>query len=212
MLTKNSCILFTGDSITDCGRDRQNKDSAGHGYVNLIKSHLMFMQPESNFAVHNTGISGNRIVDLYARLKEDCYNIQPTPNVVSILIGINDVWHEYANNQGVEAEKFWRMYDIMLGEIDGRLPGVKLVMMEPFVLGGGLPIGDYGAWREELAIRQSIIKNLAEEYSAVYIPLQSLFDAACYNAPDIYWLYDGIHPTAAGHALIADAWQKAVLK
>ena len=198
MLTKDNVLLFLGDSIT-----------AGDSYVALLKARLLFENPDKNLTIHNRGISGNRIVDLFARIKEDCHNLRP--NIVSILIGINDVWQEYSNNQGVEAEKFWRTYDMLLGELKGRHPDAKIVIMEPFVLGGNLPVGDYGSWREEMAIRTSIIKNLAEEYSASYIPLQELFDAVCFDAADTYWLHDGIHPTAAGHALIADAWIKAVL-
>ena len=198
MIKNDMVILFLGDSIT-----------AAKGYVDLLEARIMFENPDKNLTVHNKGVSGNRIVDLFARLKEDCHNIKP--DIVTILIGINDIWKEYKNNEGVEAEKFWRMYDMVLGEIAGRAPDAKIVMMEPFALGGGLPVGDYGAWREELAIRSSVIKNLSEEYSAMYIPLQELFDKACHIAPDTYWLHDGIHPTSAGHGLIADAWAARLL-
>jgi len=210
MFTKDDILLFTGDSITDCGRNRDDTSSAGHGYANLLRSQFHHDHPHLNLTIYNRGVSGNRVVDLYARAKEDCYNLRP--NILSVLIGVNDVWHEFFRGQGVEAEKFHKIYDLFLTETRERLPNVKFVLMEPFVLEGGLPIGDYASWRSELATRQRIVQDLTVAHNTVFVPLQAEFDAACAKASDTYWLYDGVHPTAAGHMLIAHTWQKAVIE
>ena len=208
MFAKDSIILFTGDSITDCGRNREEPASCGDGYAYMLKSRFLFEQPDKNLTILNKGIGGNRIVDLYARIKEDCIN--QTPDVLSVLIGVNDVWHEIFRKQGVSAEKFRFIYSLFLKEVEAAFPGIKLVLMEPFVLPGGLPVGDYNTWKAEMTVRQGIVKKLAEMHSAVFVPLQQPFEEACKKAPDTYWLYDGVHPTCAGHMLIAGEWIKAV--
>ena len=96
-------ILFQGDSITDCGRDREKANHNGRGYANMTAAHLMFEEP-GRYVCYNRGISGNRIVDLYARIRKDMINLKP--DYMSILIGINDVWHEYSYRNGVDAKKF----------------------------------------------------------------------------------------------------------
>ncbi|MCL2573795.1 MAG: SGNH/GDSL hydrolase family protein [Defluviitaleaceae bacterium] len=216
MLTKNDILLFTGDSITDCGRNRTEEDihanAAGWGYANLLKADILYNSPYLELTIYNRGIGGNRVVDLYARAKEDCYNLHP--NIISILIGINDLWAEYRRGTGVEVEKFRKIYDIMLNKARERLPDVKLVLCEPFSLKGGLEAaqGNYDAWRSELEERQNVVKELAQKHNAIFVPLQSAFNAACAKAPDTYWLYDGVHPTEAGHMLIAQVWKESVLK
>ena len=97
-------ILFQGDSITDAGRARDNDKHLGLGYPRLVDSNLGFDAPGENEFI-NRGISGNRIVDLYARIKKDIINL--APDFMSILIGINDVWHECERNDGVDAEIFY---------------------------------------------------------------------------------------------------------
>jgi len=213
MFTKGDTILFTGDSITDCGRNRteenMQENAAGWGYANLLTAAFLHDYPQLGLTIYNRGISGNRIVDLYARAKEDCYNLRPS--VVSILIGVNDLWAEYKRGTGVEAEKYRKIYDLMLTEARERLPDVRFVLLEPFSLRGVPEVGDYRAWQKELAVRQGIVKDLAQKHDAIFVPLQAAFDAACAQASDTYWLYDGVHPTGAGHGLIAQAWKKEVL-
>ena len=102
-------ILFQGDSITDAGRNRENDANLGVGYPTLIKGELGFEEP-GEFCFLNRGIGGNRIVDLYARIKMDIINLKP--DVMSILIGVNDVWHDFSMHNGVDAEKFYKIYFI----------------------------------------------------------------------------------------------------
>ena len=104
-------ILFQGDSITDAGRDRANKFGLGKGYPNFVSGHLGAKYPYQ-FQYINRGISGNRVVDLYARIKMDMINLKP--DYMSILIGINDVWHEIFDKNGVAADKFEMVYGLMI--------------------------------------------------------------------------------------------------
>lgn len=215
MFTKGDTILFTGDSITDCGRNKTdeniNENAAGWGYANILKAEFLHDYPHLDLTIHNRGIGGNRIVDLYGRAKEDCYNLRP--NVVSILIGINDIWAEYKRGTGVEPDRFRKVYDLLLTETRERFPDVKFVLMETFCLGDGAEQCESAEkWHAELAERQAIVKELAQKHNAIFVPLQAVFDEACKKAPYTYWLYDGVHPTGAGHMLIAQAWKNVVFK
>lgn len=126
-------ILFQGDSITDCGRVREDNVHVGSGYALLVKSQLGFENP-GEYEFYNRGISGNRIVDLYARIKRDIINL--APDYISILIGVNDVWHEFSMDNGVDADKFEKIYCMLIEEIREALPNVKIMIMEPFCLKG----------------------------------------------------------------------------
>ena len=127
-------ILFQGDSITDCGRARDNDAHVGIGYPLLVKSELGFLEPNQH-EFFNRGVSGNRIVDVYARMKADILNLKP--DLMSLLIGVNDVWHDFtANPNGVDADKYFKIYDMLVGELLEALPALKLMVLEPFVLPG----------------------------------------------------------------------------
>jgi len=208
-------ILFQGDSITDAGRNRENDSSTGQGYPTLVKAKLGYDRP-GEFEFLNRGISGNRIVDLYARIKIDLINLKP--DVLSVLIGINDVWHEVSRENGVAAPKFEIVYDMLLTEVKEALPDVKLIILEPFVL-PGLATENceekparWEAFHSETPLRAAAAKRLAEKHNAVFVPLQERFDEASKLAEPAYWLRDGVHPTAMGHELIAREWLKAFSK
>ena len=128
-------ILFYGDSITDMNRFRDHEDgtvySYGVGYPNFVVGDLSYQYPEK-YEFINRGISGNRIVDLYARIKIDVWNHKP--DVLSILIGVNDVWHEISRENGVELDRWERIYRTLIEETKERLPGVKIIICEPFIL------------------------------------------------------------------------------
>lgn len=202
-LTENSTILFQGDSITDALRIRADGTEMGTGYPQLLAAKLSYEYPQMNFKFCNRGISGNRIIDLYARWTEDCINLQP--DVVSILIGVNDIWHDFNYGQGVEAEKFEKVYDMLLEETVAKI-NPKLVLLEPFALKGSATADRWSEWKAELEIRRPIVHGLAQKHGAVFVPLQERFDAACRLAPPAHWLRDGVHPKPAGHMLIAKAW------
>ncbi len=203
-------FLFQGDSVTDCGRNRENEKSLGTGYPNLIASELLYDNPDKNYHFINKGISGNRIVDLYGRWREECINIKP--DVLSILIGINDIWHEFKRGTGIEAPKFERVYDMLLEETKAKLPATRIVLCSPFVLEGDAPGEEFPAWKAELAGRIKIVESLAKKYDCDFIPLQDYFNEALKKAAPAYWLPDGVHPSNAGHELIARIWVKNFLK
>ena len=201
-------LLFQGDSITDAGRsyDAANPVNAGlgTGYALMTAAELLAAEPEKDWQIYNRGISGNRIVDLYARWKIDALNLRP--DILSILIGVNDTGHEKVRQNGVEVQRYEMIYRMLLQWTKETLPDVKLVMMEPFVRVFGSVEAD---WVADIDARRAVVKKLAGEFDAVFLPLQEIFDEACKIAPQTYWLRDGVHPTAAGHKLITDAWLKA---
>ena len=201
-------ILFQGDSITDVGRNTNNGSlvSIGQGYPCLIASRLGADEPQK-YEFVNRGISGNRIVDVYARIKADCWNLNP--DLLSVLIGVNDVWHEFAVQNGVEADRFYNVYKMLVEDTMDRLPGIRMILMEPFVLKASATEGAYDAFRSEVEKRAAAVKEIAGECGQTFLPLQKLLDEAAEKAPASFWLGDGVHPTNAGHQLIADAWIKA---
>ena len=201
-------ILLYGDSITDAGWNRAAEigalDSYGVGYARAIAGALISRDPKK-YTVINRGIGGNRIVDLYARIKADVWN--HTPDVLSILIGINDIWHEVANQNGVDLARFERIYRMLLQDTLERLPNVKIILCEPFVLEGS-------ATKEEmqrfLEVKEyaKVVKKLAEEYGCHFLALQEDFEQKAEEFGAEYYLVDGVHPNVAGAQLIADKWVK----
>ena len=201
-------ILFQGDSITDSLRsqalDVPPNQELGYGYVNLTASELLERSPEKEWQIYNKGISGHRIVDLYARWKRDALNLKPA--ILSILIGVNDTWHEMHSRNGVELDRFELFYRMLLEWTRKELPETKIILLEPYVL----PFGAVEPnWIPEMAERSRITEKMSKEFNTAYVPLQSLFNDALKRAPQEYWLKDGVHPTLAGHKLISNAWLKA---
>ena len=208
-------ILFQGDSITDCGRARESDAHVGTGYALLVKSQLGFENP-GKYEFYNRGISGNRIVDLYARIKADIINL--APDYVSILIGVNDVWHEFGRHNGVDADKYEKIYCMLIEEIKEALPDVKIMIMEPFCLKGSVTEdteeepNKWDVFYTEVRKRAEKAKKVAEKYNLTFVELQSIFDKATEIKEDTYWLKDGVHPTEMGHELLKREWMKAFVK
>ncbi len=202
-------IVFWGDSITDCGRNRNDLYNLGEGYANLIRADLGYRCP-GEYEFMNHGIGGNRIVDLYARIKAGFLNW--TPDYASILIGVNDTWHEIAYKNGIATAKFEKLYEMMLDEILEALPDIKLMLIAPFVLEGyntcnTEEIPDrLERFRVDVAEKAAVTKKMAEKYNLPLIELQPAFDAALERAPAEYWAYDGVHPTVCGHEIIKRLW------
>lgn len=198
-------ILFQGDSITDAGRARDNDANPGVGYPLLIKSSLGFEAP-GKYEFFNRGISGNRVVDVYARIKSDIINLQP--DVMSILIGVNDVWHEISSENGVDADKYFKIYDMLIEEVKNELPDIRIIIMEPFVLKGTATEEKWDCFNMEVKMRAAMAKKIAQKYNLPYIELQEGFDELSKNIDGSYWLADGVHPTAMGHEYIKNEWIK----
>lgn len=199
-------ILFQGDSITDAGRERNWAIDLGAGYPVLVSSALGFEQP-GFYQFTNKGISGNRIVDIYARIRCDIINLKP--DVLSILVGVNDVGHEFSSQNGISADKFHMIYDWMIQEILEALPNLKIIILEPFVLKGSTTEEHWDECRAGVIERAAKAKLVAEKYGLVYVPLQHLFDQAAAASANEFWLRDGVHPTPAGHELIKREWLNA---
>ena len=200
-------ILFQGDSITDADRSRQDDARLGVGYPRLVEAALGLEEPGEHQFI-NRGISGNRIVDVYARIKRDIINLKP--DFMSILIGVNDVWHDTGDDpNGVDAEKFYKIYDMLIEEVKEALPNVKIMILEPFVLEACSTEANWEYFKTETAKRAEMAKKIAEKYSLPFIPLQNGFDELAKKAPNAYWLGDGVHPTAKGHEFIKNEWLKA---
>ncbi len=201
---KDARILFQGDSITDGNRGRSADPNhvMGHGYAYSIASRFGAAFPESNLAFMNRGVSGNKVSDLAARWQRDTIDLKP--DILSILIGVND------QGAGVPVEQFERDYDKLLADTRAALPGIRLVLCEPF----SLPVGGVKEhperWVDGLRTRREAVARLATKHHAALVRLQAVFDAACKRAPADYWIWDGIHPTYSGHQLIADEWERVV--
>jgi acyl-CoA thioesterase-1 len=200
LIDANDRILFTGDSITDCDRVREKPEHLGFGYAAMTAAHLQARLASSELKIFNRGISGNRAGDLLARFDEDLLALQPT--VVSILIGINDVWRRYDRNDPTDAATFERNYRALLEKITQHLKA-RVILLEPFLL--HVP-ADRFAWREDLNPKIDVMRKLAVEFGAELLPLDGLFAQAATQVTAAYWAADGVHPTAAGHALIAETW------
>ncbi len=201
-------ILFQGDSITDCGRDREKDVKTGIGYPTMVKGQLGYEEAAQQHTFINRGISGDRIVDVYARIKKDIINLKP--DLMSLLIGINDVWHDaHDNPNGVSAEKFFKIYCMLIEEIKEELPDIKIMILEPFVLHGTATDDHWEFFDVETRKRAAMAKKVAEKYNLTWVPLQEGFDKLLEQAPAGYWLRDGVHPDAPGHDFIKRQWLNA---
>ena len=206
-------ILFFGDSITDMDRDRNAGEDdfrrgmgLGHGYVNFIAAELLGKYP-NRYQFINRGISGNRIVDLYARIKADCWNYNP--DVMSILIGINDVYPQELENNAVELDRYENVYRMLIEDTKKKLPDVKLILCEPFMVTESASEQDMVKWTCNPSVREyaAAVKSIAQEYGLPFVALQDVLTKQAEGNADCY-VFDGIHPTPAGAKLIADEWLK----
>ena len=198
-------ILFQGDSVTDAGRDRSNPSDMGEGYPRYASAMLQDAFPDTEFEFVNLGISGNRTEHLVARLEADLLEIRP--DVVSILIGINDVWHHHAF-EFVETtdEQFERNYRTVLDAVKART-SARILLIQPFLLESVDPAKQVLC--EELARKQAIVKRLADEYADAYLPLDEVLHTRTEEEPS-YYSADGVHPTPDGACYIGEAYLRAV--
>ena len=202
-----SRILFQGDSITDMnwGRDQSDRNHyLGHSYVYLIAARLGVEMPQLELDIYTRGISGNKISDLRKRWQTDA--IDMNPDVLSILIGINDIMAD------VEPESFEADYRYILDASRKANPELRLVLLDPFVLQSGR-LADHNAWqtrRDSVDRFGGVVERLAKDYDAVHIKTQNVFDFAANKVTPEHWIWDGIHPLPQGHELIARNWLEQV--
>lgn len=208
-LKNNDIILFQGDSITDGNRGR-NQDLNhihGHGYQYILASEMYADNFDKNIEVVNRGISGNRISDLYGRWQEDCILINPT--IVSILVGINDLNFSFENGIVSDPQRYRKIYRLLLDEILEKKPDTLIVIMEPF-FGISQNVEYSNFMKQNVSAYSQIAKEVAEEYGAVFVPLQDMFDEYAQTTDIFNMLWDGVHPTTGGHQLIARRWKECV--
>ena len=199
-INKDSLMLFQGDSITDCGRDYDVPADLGTGFVAMIAGWCAAANPGLGLKFLNRGVSGDRARDLKARWKRDCLDLKP--DWVTIFAGINDCWRRYDSNDPTSAAEFEVNYrDILDRARDMGVSGI--ILMEPFVV--PYP-ADRRAWREDLDPKIEVVHKLARECDAKLVQLDSIFREACKAQPPSWWAGDGVHPSTAGHTLIARSW------
>ncbi|MGZ3847432.1 MAG: SGNH/GDSL hydrolase family protein [Flavisolibacter sp.] len=198
-------ILFQGDSISDAGRKRNNCKVLGEGYVMMIAAWISAAHPEIGAKFINLGISGNRIGDLRNRWKKDCLDLKP--NIVSILIGINDALGKPFWGEPTPLESFQSDYEYVL-EQSRFNPEIQIVLIEPFLLPSN---PNYKEIMYNLTPKIEFVKDLSKQFKTVLIPMNDIFTKAAGVNNPCYWSLDGVHPTLAGHALIAQSWIKGVI-
>lgn len=211
VLNPNDVILFQGDSITDSRRDKSNTDfndaqALGNGYAFHAAAELLYSNPSMGLKIYNKGISGNKVYQLAERWGSDC--LQLKPDVLSILIGVNDFWHTLNGNYNGTIEKYRNDFTALLERTKKELPNVKLIIGEPFAVKGVKAVNE--KWFPAFHEYRTAAREIADQFNAFFIPYQSVFDKAQKSAPGSYWTRDGVHPTIAGAKLMADAWLKAV--
>lgn len=204
-------VLFQGDSITDAGRDKKkevpnNAAAFGNGYAFIAASSLLRENPGKNLTIHNRGISGNKVFQLAERWQKDCIDLKP--NVLSILIGVNDYWHKRNGNYNGTVEVYENDYRKLVQQTRDIFPDIKLVICQPFAVTKTSAVDD--SWMAPLSEYQKVVKKIAVEFKAVWVPFQEVFDEAVKYAPPVYWTADGVHPAMPGAQLMAEAWLRSV--
>ncbi len=209
-LKKGQTVLFQGDSITDAGRDRaghaNHVRSLGSGYPLFLGAELLRDHAALGLKVYNRGISGNKVPDLEKRWDADCLQLKPA--VLSILIGVNDIWHKLNGRYDGTVESYEEGFAALLKRTRAALPDVQIVVCEPFVLRCGAVKDN---WFPEFDQRRAAAQRVAESAGTTWVPFQTMFDeaVAAGTAPN-YWAGDGVHPSLAGHSLMAQTWRKVV--
>ena len=211
LVRKGEVILFQGDSITDAGRSREKagvpneQPGLGSGYAWLAAVELLVDRPQDGLKVYNRGISGNKVFQLAERWQADCLDLKPS--LLSILIGVNDIWHKLNGKYDGTVQVYERDYRALLERTRKALPKVKLVICEPFVLRCGA-VSD--KWFPEFDTYRAAARRVAADFRATFIPFQAMFDEAVKYAPPAHWAADGVHPTPASASLMAHNWLRTV--
>lgn len=210
-LSSGDTILFQGDSITDAGRSREdashpnNQRAMGNGYAWMAAAQLLIDHPTSELKIYNRGISGNKVYQLSERWEQDCISLKP--DVLSILIGVNDIWHMLNGRYDGTLETYQKDFTSLIQRTKEKLPDVKLVVCEPFVLKCGA-VDD--KWFPQFDEYRAAAKGVATTANALFVPFQEMFNEAIEYAPPEHWAKDGVHPSSFGAQLMAHEWVKTV--
>src|SRR5690625_4430452 len=202
-LRKDDVVLFQGDSITDFHRDRSDNDpnspeAMGVGYAAHACTDLLFQYPENQLKIYNRGVSGNKVFQLADRWEDDCISLKP--DVLSILVGVNDFWHTLVRDYKGTAETYRKDYRELLKRTKEKLPDVELIIGEPYAIPGVKSVDE--SWFPAFNEYQEAAREIAKEFNAVFIPYQKIYNKALKHAPGGYWTIDGVHPTMAGAGLM----------
>lgn len=207
-------VVFIGDSITDgnwgvvynykpTSAQRSQTDMNhiyGHGYMSLVASYYQAKYPGRGYSFFNRGFSGHRLSDLAARWQEDVLDLRP--DVLSILVGINDINFSSEGKEALDIVAWKNLYRQLLLKVRGQNPAVRILLCTPFTT----KEGKAGQAVHELA---AAVRELAEELGATLVPFDGLFAKLVDRGPSpSYWIWDGIHPTPAGHYMMAELWKK----
>ncbi|NUQ22726.1 MAG: SGNH/GDSL hydrolase family protein [Saprospiraceae bacterium] len=206
-IADNATILFQGDSITDAGRNREALKAndawgLGNGYAYMIAASMLARNPDKQYQFYNRGVSGNKVFQLAERWDKDCLQLQPS--LLSIMIGVNDFWHTLTHGYTGTVDTYVKDLRALLDRTKKALPDVQLVLGEPFYVKGGTAIDAETA--VGLRPYQDALKAFADDYKAIIIPFQTIFNEALVGAPVEYWCPDGVHPSIAGNFMMAEAW------
>lgn len=211
VLLENQTILFQGDSITDAGRNREdtgfnNPKALGTGYAMLAGAKLLEECAGLNLKIYNKGISGNKVYQLAERWEKDCIDLKP--DVLSILIGVNDFWHKLNGNYAGTIEIYRNDFITLLERTTKVLPNIKLVICEPYAIPGVKAVNE--KWFPDFYEYQKAAREISDKFGAIFVPFQKTYDEAIKRAPASYWTGDGVHAALPGAQLMADAWLEII--
>lgn len=197
-------IVFTGDSITDSGRNREDGKSLGSGYVKILADKLRPIYPDTDIELVNRGANGYEIHDLLENVQRDVLDLHP--DVAVILIGINDLRHKFTYERELDLEKLGSDYRQLLTTIKGA--GITLICLEPFLL----PAPDKLRMRPLFNRRLKVMREAALEIADEFVAYDEMFNGLTESIRYTEYSADGIHPTHRGSRLIADNAIKAIRK
>lgn len=204
---KNESILFAGDSITDCNRNRSDLYDCGEGYVNLIRHFLVAKYPELQLKVRNIGVSGDRIAELADCLKKNV--VTESTDWLCIMIGINDVWRhfdrQFTDELLIGPELFLETYNKIINQFSTKVKGI--IILSPFMI----EANQSDAMRQMVDQYRKISETLSRENNLLYVDCQQSFDQFLKYQSSYILSSDRVHPNLAGHVLIADSWLEAVI-
>ena len=197
-------IVFFGDSITDCDRDRGDLNSLGNGYVKILADKLRPIYPDTDIEVINKGISGDRVQELLARVQTDVIDLKP--DAVVIMIGINNVWHKFTHGKELDLAEFEQDLKELITKL--KVAGIVVIFLEPFLL----PAPDKLRMRKVFNEELKIIDRVGEEMCDEFVAFDEMFNGLVESIPYTEYSLDGVHPTHRGSRLIANTAIKAIRK